>query len=148
MTDPATMKALAERLRGHVTKRGGPAMVNANGAWQMMLEAATALDTAAAEIERLRGGVEVKGLDWSEIERDRGDGQADTFGEWEAPSILGVYAINISTCGDMHAPWEAFGDDDGKLGNFTTLDEAKAACQSDFTARIRSAIKGGRDHAE
>lgn len=70
MTNPATMKALAERLRGHVTKRGGPAMVNANGAWQMMLEAATALDTAAAEIERLRGGVEVRERDDPSSSRD------------------------------------------------------------------------------
>lgn len=46
--DPATMKALAERLRENGTA--------------INLEAATALDTAAAEIERLRGGVEIQRL--------------------------------------------------------------------------------------
>lgn len=85
-------------------------------------------------------GVRVKQLEWAEIEYDRGDGQTDTCGEWEAPSIVGVYAINISTCGDMHAPWEVFGGDAGKIGNFPTFDEAKAAAQADYEARILSVL--------
>lgn len=61
MTDPATMKALAERLRAdtllynrgpnYEPLRCKPSAIN--------LEAATALEAAAAEIERLRGGVEI-----------------------------------------------------------------------------------------
>lgn len=85
-------------------------------------------------------GVRETPLEWAEIEYDRGDGQTDTCGEWEAPSIVGVYAVNISTCGDMHAPWEVFGGDAGKIGNFPTLDEAKAAAQADYEARILSAL--------
>jgi hypothetical protein len=92
--------------------------------------------------------VAVKALEWSEIERDRGDGQTDRLGEWEASSIVGVYAINISTCGDMHAPWEVFGGDDSKIGNFATLDEAKAAAQADYEARIRSALTPAPTHVE
>jgi hypothetical protein len=54
MTDIASMKALAERLRGCIPFDPADARI--------ILNAATALDTAAAEIERLRGGVEIQRL--------------------------------------------------------------------------------------
>lgn len=92
----------------------------------------------------------VRELVWSEIEQDRGDGGTDTTGEWEAPSIIGAYAINISTCGDMHAPWELWGGDtpDSKIGNFDTLEAAKAAAQYDYERRVLACLEpeqGWRD---
>lgn len=56
MSDAAIMKALAERLRERAEsyRMGGP---SAEHTAAMLEEAATALEAAAAEIERLRGGV-------------------------------------------------------------------------------------------
>jgi len=100
---------------------------------QMLAYALAALSVRAEPVA-------VKPLEWNEVETDRGDGHSDATGEWEASSIVGVYAVNISTCGDMHAPWEAFAGDYSKIGNFETLVDAKAAAQADYEQRIRSAL--------
>lgn len=65
MTNPATMKALAERLRGRNERfqsTEGSGLYYGGSDSILDVDAATALDTAAAEIKRLRGGVEVKEL--------------------------------------------------------------------------------------
>lgn len=92
--------------------------------------------------------VKVRELEWKEIYADRGDGQSDFTGEWGASCILGVYAINISICGDMHAPWELFDADNGKIGNFDTMDAAKAAAQADYERRVMSSLEPAPVKAE
>lgn len=72
MTDlsPGGRARLAERLREHVQSRGGTA--SKNGAWEMMLEAADALDRAEKLVESARPI-----LTWVEMLPVKHPGQAD-----------------------------------------------------------------------
>jgi hypothetical protein len=143
MTDPTTMKALAERLRER-TKRINGLPLNSDTA-EHFREAATALDTAAAEIERLRGGVEVKALEWDDATSALVGSSiyfarsVTPFSSYRTEQIIGKWRIT-----GPHGDCLRKADGDPL---FDTLDEAKAAAQADFTARIRSAIKE-QDHAE
>jgi len=137
--DIATMKALVERLRWRerVLEDGARAEGTIVKTREALREAAIALATAAAEIERMRGGVRVKAIDWRDmtyngveewlghcalsqsfIVKDEGTGEGDEFRFVVRPFLA-------------------------DRTSFPTVEAAKAAAQADYNARIRSAIQGG-----
>lgn len=68
------------------------------------------------------------------------------FKEWTAASALGTLCIRYAEHNPLakpgyrtppYPPYYSVADKDGK---FTTLDDAKAAAQADYEARIRSAL--------
>jgi hypothetical protein len=129
--DTATMKALAERLRNTPEMyqgEHGDWVSNDRAMSAAMREAATALDTAAAEIERLRGGVEVKALEWR---RGRG---------WPATAETPFGSYKVWAGKDV---W--FRDEMLNGKHAKSEDEARQWAQADYAARIRSAIQGGEN---
>ena len=83
-------------------------------------------DRQAREEARDGGGWRVKTLDWE-------DGFAST--------VFGGYATDQNDDGTWFFSWTVYpyGDRDDRA--FATEDEAKAAAQADYEARIRSAIE-------
>lgn len=81
-------------------------------------------------------GVRVKALEWAELTSPREDGPAEPTGDWEAASIVGSYFVQF-----FEDHYEAL-DIDGEYieGWLGDLEDAKAACQSAYEARILSAL--------
>ena len=85
-------------------------------------------------------GVKVKALEWIELTSPREDGPAEPTGEFEALCVFGNYSVSIDADEDMTAsPYVVWSPEDN-LGHFSSADEAKAAAQADYQARIRSAL--------
>ena len=138
--DIATMKALAERLVSEASDgwSGDAVCVDA----ELAAKAAIALATAAAEIERMRGGVRVKALEWRAIEERRSDEDpsAEETGDFEAESPVGEYYIEAGFGSDSFVWSVSFRGD--FISDWDDLDTAKAAAQADYENRIRSAMGG------
>lgn len=83
----------------------------------------------AHRAQQQAAGWRVKPLEWVDV---RG-------GDWHAQSILGLYQIWRSAAGRYKVASATSGQSWG------TLDEAKAAAQSDYAARINSAIEPACD---
>ncbi|TPN03846.1 hypothetical protein FJ973_29840 [Mesorhizobium sp. B2-1-3] len=94
----------------------------AHAAWQ-----ARALSTPAV------GELAVKALEWRDL---RGHSFPDM---WCATSPCGVYDIEERSASDSPA-YVALGPHYAFIADKDSLDEAKAACQADYEARIRSAL--------
>ncbi|NTG20041.1 hypothetical protein G6L00_06235 [Agrobacterium rhizogenes] len=79
--------------------------------------------------------VAVKALEWSET----------SYGTPEVQTVAGVYRLNRAGCGgwSVNVKSEVLRDSDGRT-NFATLEKAKAAAQSDYEQRIRSALSISR----
>ncbi|WP_421416485.1 hypothetical protein [Agrobacterium tumefaciens] len=71
--------------------------------------------------------VAVKALEWKQNSED--------WEIWSAPTILGPYDVM-----KILDKWEVTRNTVGKLGALETIEEAKAAAQADYEARIRSAL--------
>lgn len=107
---------------------------------------------AHAEILRLRSthpapaaGVKVKALEWRELTSPREDGPAEPNGEWEALCVFGAYSIDFDTDDDVAKyPFCVWTPEDS-LGHFASADDAKAAAQADYEARILSALDQGEE---
>lgn len=131
--------ALAERMRGYVQARGGPAKDDdgkyIGTCWPMILEAADVLDRLAATP---KAGVDIRPLDWQETFVDRGDGSKDQSG-WEADNgFNGWYSIEMYFGSDSYG-WSVQFDTD-VIGDFDDPDRAKAAAQKHFEQRISLAL--------
>ena len=86
--------------------------------------------------------VTVKPLVWSAVTVDRGDGSYDETGGFEADTPIGSYDIDIGFGSDCYY-WSVQSPDGFDIGsNFDDPDNAKAAAQDDYDARILSAIYG------
>jgi hypothetical protein len=74
------------------------------------------------------GAVAVKPLEWRYA-------PVPPCGEWLAPSAVGLYCVPLGRAG-----YTLRFRDREEVGDFHTLDEAKAAAQADYETRIRSAL--------
>ena len=82
----------------------------------------------------------VKQLVWEDVMMDRGDGYSEPSGDYEALCAWGSYYIEIGL-GSNSYYWyvETMGREVGNI--FDDLDDAKAAAQADYEARILSALE-------
>lgn len=87
-------------------------------------------------------GVRVKALEWRELTDDRGDGTREPNGDWEAETALSIYQVEMIPVGDTLTVWGlTYGIGHAYIGgDHASPDEAKAAAQADYEARIRSAL--------
>lgn len=111
----------------HIT----PKALQALKAFGFVLEATTAkaegLNTIPLYAAPPAPSVAVKALEWKQNSED--------WEIWSAPTILGPYdAMKILD------KWEVTRNTVGKIGALETIEEAKAAAQADYEARIRSAL--------
>lgn len=87
----------------------------------------------------------VKALDWYELTSPREDGPAEPTGDWEASCGFGEYSVCFEQDEEMaETPWCAWSPD-RNIGNFSSLEKAKAAAQTDYEDRIKLTVCSG-DH--
>jgi hypothetical protein len=106
-------------------------------------DAQRVLSEIEAEIAALSAAeppVTVKALEWVEMTSAREDGPAEPTGDWEASCMLGEYSVCFDPDQNMsEAPWGVWSPNKN-IGHYPGIDEAKAAAQADYEARIRSAL--------
>ncbi len=81
----------------------------------------------------------VRHLEWDEITSDRGDGNTEGTGCFEAETPFNIYTIGIVAETDT-CSFEVFDNHENHFGRYYDIDKAKAAAQADFGARILSAL--------
>ena len=85
-------------------------------------------------------GVVVKPLEWEAIVSPREDDQPDATGDIEANTMIGEYSVCLDEDDAVSdAPWCCWSPVEC-IGHFADFDDAKAAAQADYEARIRSAL--------
>lgn len=106
--------------------------------WDTEAEAIAAWNRRPAPTEAVTVGV--KALEWSELTSPREDGPGEPNGNWEAETPFGFYQVEMVA--DYATVWGlSFGPEEEYIGgDRASPDEAKAAAQADYTARIMSAI--------
>lgn len=101
-------------------------------AMALCLLAQDALDAANTE------PVAVKPLDWREVTSPREDGPPEPTGDFDAISPIGTYYIEMYFGSDSYG-WEASLNGE-PVADKDNPEDAKAAAQVDYEARIRSAL--------
>ena len=102
------------------------------------LEAALA-DMTQQRDAAMAGAVKIKPLIWDETHEDRGDGSSEHNGGYEADSAFGVYEIGMGFGSDSYY-WSVQDGSGNEIGSFDDPDNAKAAAQAHYNARILSAL--------
>lgn len=87
-----------------------------------------------------RQPVKVKPLVWVETHEDRGDGTSEHNGGYEAESAFGVYEICMGFGSDCYY-FSALDPNLNEIVSVEDLEDAKAAAQADYAARILSALE-------
>ena len=111
-------------------------------AWNLLAD--YAVDNAdaisAALSDKQAGEVKIKPLEWTGLLSPREDGPAEPTGDIEAATLIGEYSVCLDEDeGVSETPWCAWSPVEN-IGHFESLEAAKAAAQSDYETRIRSAL--------